>query len=181
MQARQAGHKPRPSRRRSPKHQPKHHQVKHPVAKRRATRAAALRLALAKRRIALGRRSLAFASFGLLLMLATCATPHIAESPGHALGLVATDYDALPGWQADHLAEALPALRNTCQAFAKLSDDSPVGSQGFAGNAADWRPACAAVALVPAGDDAAAAAFFTGFFQPFTAMDRRSEHGLFTS
>jgi membrane-bound lytic murein transglycosylase A len=169
--------------------QAKHPQAKHPVARRRNARASAVRLAQraleARRKLLRGRRSLALASLGVLLMLASCATPRVGEAPPHSLALVATDFSALPGWESDHLAEAMPALRNTCAVFAQWPDDKPVGNlvagRPLAGQVADWRPACAAAVGVPAGDDAAASEFLSGYFQPFKAIDSAAPDGLFTS
>src|SRR5438046_427348 len=115
MRGGHAGRSHRPSRSR----QPKRHTVKHPVAKRRATRATAQRLAVARLKIAQGHRSFTFASLGVLLMLGSCALPRVEAPPAHRLALVATDFDRLPGWSGDHVAEAVPALQRTCHGFAK--------------------------------------------------------------
>jgi len=157
----------------------KHHQPKHPVAQRRAARAAAAaaRVAAAQRALR-GRRSLTLASLGVLLLLVSCALPRIGEAPGHSLALVATDFDSLPGFGADHLAQAMPAFRNTCTALAQWPDDKPLGKVG--GTVGDWRAPCAAALAVAAGDDAGAAEFLTGYFQPYRALDRAAEAGLFT-
>src|SRR5882724_4291475 len=109
MRARHAGRTHRPSRHR----QPKRHTVKHPVAKRRAARTAAQRLAVVRLRIAESHRSFAFASIGVLLMLVSCAPPRVEAPPAHRLALVATDFETLPGWGADHIAEAVPALQRS--------------------------------------------------------------------
>lgn len=159
--------------------QGKHHQPKHPVAQRRAARAAAAaaKLAAAKRAL-LAHRSLSLASLGVLLLIASCALPRIGEAPTHSLALVATDFDSLPGFGADHLSEAIPAFRNTCSALAQWPDEKPLGKVG--GAVGDWRAPCAAALTISAGDDAAAAAFLTAYFQPFRALDRAAEAGLFT-
>jgi len=122
MQARQAGQQRRQRKRRSQPHRPgsphkgKHRSAKHPVAKRRAARKAA-RLASLRALLHHGRHSFTLASLGLLMLVWSCATPRIGEAPDHSLALVATDFDALPGWDRDSLAEALPALQNTCAAL----------------------------------------------------------------
>jgi len=154
--------------------------AKKPAAKRR--KAPAIGRAAARLRIRLRRErnSLALASLGVLMLLASCATPRVAETPSHSLALVATDFAALPGWNADHLAEAIPAFNNSCAAFARWPDDKPLGGDAYAGHAADWRPACAAAALVQPGDDTAAARFLAAYFQPYLALDRGAETGLFT-
>jgi membrane-bound lytic murein transglycosylase A len=55
-----------------------------------------------------------------------------------------------------------------------------MGLQGLAGTAADWKPACAAAEKVPAGDDAAARAFFERRFRPLAATNGGHPLGLFT-
>jgi membrane-bound lytic murein transglycosylase A len=189
MQARHAGQHRRPGKRRSRPHRPhehakgtphkgKHRAVKHRLAKRRAappvSKLAALRSLLRR-----GRGSLALASLGLLMMVASCATPRIGETPDHSLALVATDFESLPGWRSDRVSEAMPALQNTCAAFAKWPDEKAIGKLG--GQAVDWRPACAAASAVQPGDDAAATMFLTTYFQPYAALDRTTDQGLFTS
>ena len=184
MQARHAGQNRRPGKRRSRPHRPgsphggKRKTVKHPVAKRRAARTASKAASLRKL-LRQSRSSFALASLGLLMLVASCATPRIGESPSHSLALVATDFDSLPGWNSDRLSEALPALLGTCAAFAKWPDEKPVGK--LAGQAADWRPACSAAMAVPAGDNTGTAIFLKTYFQPYAALDRTTDQGLFTS
>jgi membrane-bound lytic murein transglycosylase A len=130
-------------------------------------------------------RSIAPASLGVLLLLASCATPRLGVKPSHELALRAVDFADLPGWNQDHLAEALPALGSTCAVFAKQSDQQAVGTrtvggQPIGGRVADWRPACAAFTRVKSGDDAGAAAFLTANFQPYAALDRNTDQGFFT-
>jgi membrane-bound lytic murein transglycosylase A len=180
MQARHAGQHRRPGKRRSRPHRPAgkpatskpkaaKKRVARPKAKRAPIRAALLR----------GRHSLALASLGLLMLVASCATPRVGESPSHDLALVATDFESLPGWNTDRVSEAMPALQNTCAVFARWPDDKPIGKLG--GQAVDWRPACAAAAAVQPGDDAGASLFLTTYFQPYRALDRTTDQGLFTS
>jgi membrane-bound lytic murein transglycosylase A len=181
MVARQAGRGPRPARRNRPRRQLlKHHAAKHPVAKRRATRAAAQRLIAARQRLAETHRSFAFASAGVLLLLASCAQPTVEAPPAHRLALVATDFDALPGWRADHVAEAIPALQRSCDAFAKQPEAAAVGKTGIAGLVQEWMPACEAAAALPAGDDTSAAQFLTDYFRPYVVLDQAPNDGLFT-
>jgi membrane-bound lytic murein transglycosylase A len=189
MQARHAGQHRRPGKRRSQPHRPhehakgtphkaKHKAVRHPVAKRRAARKAS-KLAALRALLQHGRHSLALASLGLLMMVASCATPRIGETPDHSLALVATDFDSLPGWNQDRLAEALPALQNTCAAFAKWPDEKSVGKLG--GQAGDWRPACNAAMAVQPGDNTGTAIFLKTYFTPYAALDRTTDQGMFTS
>jgi membrane-bound lytic murein transglycosylase A len=96
------------------------------------------------------------------------------------LALAPASFAYLPGWREDDLAAALPALLGSCRRLAARREDAPLGGAGLFGTAADWRPACAAAARVPAGDRAAARAFFEGAFVPFAATGHGGAEGLFT-
>jgi membrane-bound lytic murein transglycosylase A len=130
-------------------------------------------------------RSVGLASLGVLLLVGSCATPRLGVTPHHELALRAVSFSDLPGWNRDHLSEAMPAFAKSCAVFAKLRDDRAVGTrtiggQAIGGHVADWRPACAALARVKPGDDAAAAAFLAANFQPFATLDRDTDQGFFT-
>src|SRR5688572_13216464 len=107
MQARQAGQRRRPGKRRSRPHRPagKPAANKQNAAKKRVVRPKARTTAPIRAALLRGRRSFALASLGLLLMVASCATPRVGESPSHSLALVATDFDSLPGWHKDRVSE----------------------------------------------------------------------------
>jgi membrane-bound lytic murein transglycosylase A len=62
------------------------------------------------------------------------------------------DWTALPGWNDDNLAQALPAFLLSCNALK---------------NAPDWVAACAAAAQVPKADPIAARGFFESAFAPW--------------
>ena len=91
-------------------------------------------------------------------------------------------FDRLPGWGADHPAEAVPAFLAGCAAIAR----SPADSLGGAGEAASrggspqqWREACAAARALPPGDEAARG-FFEAYFQPWAIAGNGNPTGLFT-
>ena len=95
---------------------------------------------------------------GLLLaaLLAACA-------PSYPRDVAFTD---LPGWAADRHAEALPALHASCAAIAPLPPTRELGGTGPTQATADvLRPACAELATLPPGDDAARA-FLERRFRP---------------
>jgi membrane-bound lytic murein transglycosylase A len=103
------------------------------------------------------------------------------------LALDRADFADLPGWQDDDLAAALPAFLRSCRRIEARRDDAGIGGMGGSGlfgTVADWRPACAAAARVPAGkpltDGAAARAFFESEFTPFAATNHGRAPGLFT-
>jgi membrane-bound lytic murein transglycosylase A len=114
----------------------------------------------------------------LLIVLALVAcTPRLPPPP--RLTLAAAQFIDLPGWQGDDVAAALPAFLRSCASLAKLDDGAPIGPDGLAGTAAQWRGPCAAAAsVVP--DAAAARAFFESRFTPWRAGNNGTGDGLFT-
>ena len=102
----------------------------------------------------------------------------VPEKP--ALLLEPVEYEALPGWTADELSAALPALLRSCGRLAKQPDDRPLGPDGLAGTVADWRAPCAALESLPAGDDAALRGALEAQFRPFAVSNAGKREGLFT-
>ncbi|MFD1624690.1 murein transglycosylase A [Azospirillum griseum] len=100
--------------------------------------------------------------------------------PPDALTLTRLAFADLPGWTADSQSAALPALARSCKRMMTLSPDRPVGPGGVAGTIADWQAPCARLGTVPAGDDAAARAFFETEFVPYAAGNNGERQGLFT-
>lgn len=96
------------------------------------------------------------------------------------LKLSPVPFSALPGWTDDRVAEAIPALRRTCDRFEKLEPGTPVGPEGFAVSVADWRPICARAANQPSGEDTLARMFFEEWFQAYTATNNDRRDGLYT-
>jgi membrane-bound lytic murein transglycosylase A len=127
------------------------------------------------------RRAAAFAGLAAALLLAACGPAKKPAAPAAVVELRPVAFAALPGWDADHAAEALPALTRTCARFAKLPPGRSVDRAGLAGTIADWKLACAALAAVPAGDDAATRATLEAWFAPFSVLAAGSDGtGIFT-
>ena len=99
-------------------------------------------------------------------------------SPAGTLTLRRTAFSDLPGWGGDEPARAVPALLRSCRRLAARPAGEEIGEVG--GRAGEWRPACAAAAALPPGDDLAAQAFFETFFVPLAAFDGGGREGLFT-
>lgn len=114
---------------------------------------------------------------GILLVLAACA-PKVEEPP--QIVLAPTSYAALPGWSDDSHSRALAAFVRSCARLTRLDDARSLGANGIAGTVTEWRPPCEALAVVPAGDDSAARAYFERWFTPFAVSDRDQTEGLFT-
>lgn len=92
-----------------------------------------------------------------------------SSNNGEKLTLVKAAFSDLPGWEGDALSEAVPAFLRSCEKLAELKDGEPIGVSPFGGKAKHWRDACKAAAEVPAGDDAAARAFFEAQFSVYAA------------
>ena len=95
-----------------------------------------------------------------------------AEAEAPPFALAALRFADLPGWEADDLGEALPALRLSCAAKASRPDEAAFNRverlghpevASLSGTMADWRAACAAAAETAAQD---ARAFFEAQFAP---------------
>jgi len=116
----------------------------------------------------------------LLALLSACAVPPPGASP------IPTDFSFLPGWRTDTLSAAMPALRRSCERFAKLSPeaslDAPDGAPALArgATAGAWEKVCAAATDVPAGDDAAARAFLERHLEPHALATGEGGRALFT-
>lgn len=78
-------------------------------------------------------------------------------------------FDDLPGWAGDQHADAVPAFLASCQVLTTRSNRERLGASPFGGTVGDWRRACAAARGVPAGDHAAARAFFEAEFAVYAA------------
>jgi membrane-bound lytic murein transglycosylase A len=113
-----------------------------------------------------------------IALLAGCAQ---VPPPPSGAAYTPVGFDALPGWDEDGLAAAIPPFLAECARFGSAVG---LGGSGTAatlgGKASDWRPACLAARRVPAGDNAAARQFFEATFQPYAlALDGNAD-GLFT-
>ena len=100
---------------------------------------------------------------GLIHLLAACAN---APSPMPGIGQP-VPWARLPGWQEDRLAQAWPALQNSCQKMPARD--------------ARWNDLCATAALFPTLDDDTARAFFeTRFIAHEVSGDNGAADGLIT-
>lgn len=117
-----------------------------------------------------------------VLSLAGCVQAPAPPSAPSAMTLTAVGFDALPGWQDDRPAQALPAFLASCAAMAG-DPGMDLGGAGQAaslgGSPARWATACAAARSVGPGD-AAARKFFETYFQPYAIGGGDRPEGLFT-
>lgn len=111
---------------------------------------------------------------------ATVSTPTEAEKPVPHLTLRRVSFTDLPGWSLDRMADALPALLKSCDRLVKQPPDRLLGPDGLMGRVGDWMAPCAAIAKLPAGDNAGLRRTIEMLFQPWAAGDNGNEDGLFT-
>ncbi len=117
--------------------------------------------------------------------LAACAVapvpPPLPTTAGpDTLVLTAVGFDQLPGWDEDDLAQAVPALKKSCERIAALPPGQPIGRDGRGGVAADWLAPCGALRGIATGDNQAARRYFESWFQPYRASNGGRGDGLFT-
>jgi len=93
-------------------------------------------------------------------------------------------FSDLPGWNADEVSGALPALARSCGRLVSQPDDRPLGPDGLAGTVADWRAPCAALQGAAPDDDGTLRALLEQHFRPFAVSNAGSNpgqrDGLFT-
>ena len=126
-----------------------------------------------------GRLKIAGAGFAFLAALAFAACEERRSAPA-GLVLTKVGFADLADWGMDRPAEAVPALRRSCERLARQPADRPVGPGGIAGTAADWAAPCRQAMALPEGDDKAFLAFLETAFVPFRVADGDKESGLFT-
>jgi membrane-bound lytic murein transglycosylase A len=98
-------------------------------------------------------RVLRAAAAGLLAVLAACQTPPRPAGPGAGVTRVeyiAARWNELPGWDADAVEQAWPAMLSSCRLRTR----------------ADWQDVCAAAAQLAPASDSDIRAFFVSRFQP---------------
>src|SRR6185437_5768023 len=88
--------------------------------------------------------------FSALFLLVSCVSAEKISAPVYT----PSSFDQLPNWSNDQQSEAIAVFARSCAILAKKHE------QNIAGEPRDWKPACTALALVPAHDNAAARKFF---------------------
>lgn len=144
------------------------------------------------------------AAVALALIVAALAVSGVlprfgAPSPEEELGppefaLAPAGFADLAGWREDRQGEALDAFLRSCARMARQEGGAPanpvealgarVAVGALAGTVGDWRPVCEAAADVAApryaderARDAAARAFFEGWFRPLRVIALRARPG----
>ena len=122
------------------------------------------------------------------LLLAACgdktAPPPVsspsAPPPPDRLAYIPVSFRQLPGWDSDRLAEAVPALRKSCDRLTQLPTGQAIGNDGAGGVAGDWSGPCGALRWVKLDDEVALRSYLQDWFQPFRIGNGHGDEGRFT-
>lgn len=107
------------------------------------------------------------------------ASVRVPSSPG-VVELTPVRFADVPGWKADHHADAMEALRRSCPKFMTRNSLQWLDpSRPQLGRVADWQQLCGTATLVASGDQPARE-FFEGWFVPYAVTDGGDPRGLFT-
>lgn len=121
------------------------------------------------------RRSLALI---LLLTVAACAPKAPPPAPP-AIAFQPARFADLPGYNADRVAEALPALTRSCARMMPRNDRGLDAHDRY-GTGNDWKPFCSVLTALPPGDDAALRRLIESELQPVAVIGDGKPEGLFT-
>ncbi len=113
-------------------------------------------------------------------VLAGCAAVQQPDKTTIPLVLKPASFSDLPGWTADNQAQALPAMRKTCERIFKKSATQNFGILPEAGAYGDWQVICQELLLLPPENLPVVRAFFESRFQPYLATAAGDPKGLFT-
>jgi membrane-bound lytic murein transglycosylase A len=85
----------------------------------------------------------------------------------------------LPGWAADDVGAAVPALIASCRQIMARPAEFRFGPGGLAGSVADWQAPCAEVGLLRRANAAAVRGYLQKWFRPY-AVAGGAAQGTFT-
>ncbi|MBV8548033.1 MAG: murein transglycosylase A [Alphaproteobacteria bacterium] len=108
----------------------------------------------------------------VVALLTACAVPTAPEKPY----LQKISYEELPGWDNDHVTDALPALQKSCAVLErkKTASESALATV----QPDDWAAACHKIRGITPGDSAQARHVLADALVPYRVMT--TEAGLFT-
>lgn len=90
---------------------------------------------------------------GPRLLRPTEPTPPLIPVVQNPVVYEAATFAVLPGWDADRISEALPALKSSCARFAAKAPEEIIGTDIIARPAGAWQRACAEITAATTEDD----------------------------
>lgn len=109
--------------------------------------------------------------------MAGCA-PEV-QPPPPAIAFRAASFAELPGYAADCVSQALPALSRSCSLMLLRADRALDGFDCY-GSGNDWKSFCTSLAALPSGDDGALRCLIEAELQPVAVIGDGKAEGLFT-
>jgi membrane-bound lytic murein transglycosylase A len=125
------------------------------------------------------RRSLSGVALAALLILVSACAPE-PPRPAERLVVSSATFDDLPGWTADEVGAAVPAILASCRRILAGPPDRGVGPDGVGGRVIDWKRPCDALAGVSPTDGVALRRAIETAFRPWSATTVDRADGLFT-
>jgi membrane-bound lytic murein transglycosylase A len=117
----------------------------------------------------------------LVFILASCAFTTLVIKGNGDVRLRQVEFVELEGWRSDRQNYAVKSLINSCNQFAKMPRNKPIGNQ--IGNilVADFKDVCDIARQINSLGSLQARNFFENWFVPFEVASRHdNERGLFT-
>lgn len=117
-----------------------------------------------------------------VLALGACSLIELPALPGATEGrpvFKAVSFADLPGFAADDLTAARPALNASCARLNGLPAERSLGAEGRMGKAGDWQPFCRAL-MATAPDEASLRTLIQARLRPWAVQDGTQAEGLFT-
>lgn len=121
-----------------------------------------------------------FLFLSLVLILSACASSPDKDAAQPKLVLKPASFSDLPGWGADPMATALPAMEKSCSRIAKKDPAGPLEKIEIGGTYAQWQKICRDLSALNQNDQQAVTEFFESNFTPVLATAEGREEGLFT-
>ena len=118
-----------------------------------------------------------------IVVVAACAPPKQPVSDPSpaptAPSFQAVNFSDIPGWSIDRTAQAIQALRGSCDRLLKAPGTRQMTDKSIGGRVGDWAPACRALPG-EITDDARARHYFETWFRPYRVLSGTTADGLFT-
>jgi membrane-bound lytic murein transglycosylase A len=124
--------------------------------------------------------ALPFCAALAMLFAVACAPPRPPAPAAGPLRLTQLQFPQVQGWTTTDPRPALAAFQRSCARLLQRDPAAAMGGAGYAGTAADWRPACERAAQAATNDAAAARAFFESEFAAYRIGRGALPEGLFT-
>ncbi|MBM5783180.1 MAG: murein transglycosylase [Pelagibacterales bacterium] len=116
-----------------------------------------------------------------ILFLQGCLFTSRITIGSNTIKLEEVSFDSLSGWRSDDHKKALMSFLQSCNKFAVMAQNRPIGKQLGDITAGDFRDVCEIGEIVKTMSSKQAQNFFENWFRPFLVVDKSSgSKGVFT-